>query len=374
MNWFNAAVPSRALVFLLPATMFGLGLPAQVYRSTGDGGILSLFLGLVLMGLGAAAGTFLVRRAGGANLPVLARSLFGKPLGTLVVLGYLVYWAYKGAENLRFLLDQVRMSVLPDTPLWATGLYVLAISGFAAAHGIEPLARLVSMIVVLFYPVAAVFLGATFVQGEETRVLASVRGDWAAVLRGASLVALRFWGLSLYVAVAPFLTETRRLLRHSLTGAALLAAIYLLGYTAIVAMLGLDGISMYLWPIIAAPQGVAVPGFVVERFDLLYLFLFLLTSFLGVAIPHVLLVVVLKDFLGLTRTGGAAGAAGLVVYALALLPPSLDDVLLVDRSFGRYLHLPFAFVIPLAMLGLARLRGAGAPREAGAKVGGHEAA
>ena len=76
------------------------------------------------------------------NLADMFCKYFGKGVGSLFVVSYIVYFCYKAVRNVREFGDLMGMYLMPKTPISIIMIIFLMMAAYAVFHGIEVFARI----------------------------------------------------------------------------------------------------------------------------------------------------------------------------------------------------------------------------------------
>lgn len=354
--WINDRIPGAALLFLVPMAI--VEPPASAIGAAGGGGFLAFLGGFGLAVLGALAAAALARRQHGDTLIGSLRALFGRPVGTGLAASYALFWTATAAWLLRYEAAKTIDILLPLTPLEVPMLCILAVGVYLAANGVEPLARWSVVVLPFGLSLALLFALLGIARGETGRLLEPPPGGLAELARGSWEVAGMLEGIATPLALLGYLIAPRRIVAATLGG----MAIGGLGLGSTVAMaiaiLGVKGAALYHWPAVAAVQNVTMPGFAVEKIDIIYLVGIGMLGMGRFALLYLMACLTIRDlFPSLSVRATALATAG-PVMALALLPPHFDTVVRI-RSLLAYPTWVLCYAVPLAGLGLSLLRGSG---------------
>lgn len=363
MNWVNDRISPVALVFLLP-----LGLvepPATTLAAAGNGGLPSFLLGFGLATAAAVASALLARRHPGLPFPDLWRALLGRALGTVLAAAYALYWFLTAAAVLRLEAAKVIDLLLPLTPIAVIVGALVLLGGFLAAHGVEPLARWSFAVLPAGLAVALAFYFGGIVTGDLARLADLPPGGVMEAARGGLRVAGMLEEAVLPLALSGYYAGTARLAAAALGGMTVAFAGLGAAVVMVAARFGTRAAALYHWPAVTAVQNVTLPGFVVEKLDLVYLGAIGMLGAGHVALLYLLAALTARDLLGAVRLRAVAMALGPLLVAAALLPPNFDTLTL----WRAWLAVPawgFVYVLPALGLGLSLLgRGRARPGEGG---------
>lgn len=353
MNWVNDRIAPVALVFLLP-----LGLvepPATTLAAAGNGGLSSFLLGFALATPAALAAALLARRHPGLPFPDLWRALCGRAIGTVLAAAYALYWFLTAAAVLRLEAAKVLDLLLPLTPVLVVVACLTLLAGFLAAHGVEPLARWSFAVLPAGLAVVLAFYLGGIATGDPARLADLPPGGVMEAARGGLRVAGMLEEVVLPLVLSGYYAGTARLVASTLGG----MAVALAGLGAAVVMVtvrfGPRAAALYHWPALAAVQNVTLPGFVVEKLDLVYLGAIGMLGAGHFALLYLMTALTARDLLGGVTLRAVSLVLGPLLVAAALLPPDFDTLTLWRAG----LAVPawgFVYVLPALGLGLSFLR------------------
>ncbi len=353
MNWINNRIPASALLFLLP-----MGLtepPAPVILAAGRSGVFSFLFGFGLALAAALTAALLARRHPGLTFPRILRALFGRVLGKALAAAYALFWFSTAAWILSFEAAKVTDLYLPFTPVAVVVISLVGLGAYLVAHGVEPLSRWPFVVLPGALLVALLFYVFGIATGHPARLLEPPAGGVPGVMRDGVQVAGMLEEAITPLVLAGYFTRSGRLLELTLGGMAVGFVGLGTALAMVIAQFGVGGVRLYHWPAAAAVQGLTLPGFVLEKLDLVYLGA---GGMLGVghfALLYLFTALTLGELLGGVplRTLTLALAPLLAGAALFTLP---FDVL---EGLRFYLSLPawvIVYALPLLALGVSYLR------------------
>lgn len=367
MNWVNERIPPSALVFLLPLTM--LEPPAPVIAAAGDGGLLSFLLGFLLAVLAALAAALVARGHPGRRAVAIFRSLFGRVVGTAVAAGYALFWLAAAAWLLRVEAVKVNTYLLPGTPVSVVMLSMLLLAVYLVAYGAEPVTRWSFVVLPAGLLVALVFYVLGFREGSLGRLLDLPPAGAPEAAREGWRVAGGLEGVGVPLALAGFFTRTHLLPRAALGGMAIAFVALGVSVAFVIAVWGVRGAALYHWPAVAAVQTIVLPGFVVEKLDLVYVVAYTMLGIGHFIVFYLLAAITAWQLAPSLTVRTLALALALPLLLAARLPPHLDALDRI-RAWLAFPTWAFAYLLPAAALGLSHLRlRAGRDRSSGAGGG-----
>lgn len=355
MRWSNDRYPAAAVIYLLAVTM--IEPPVVLTHAVSRAGLLALLPGFLLAAGGAAAIACLMARFPRATVVEIGRAVLGPAGGTALAAAYAAFWVVDAAWLLRIEGEKVQALLLTATPLWATMLYMLAVAAYLVAHGAEPTARLAFFTFSGAIAVMMVFYLVVLARADPGRLWTPPADGPAAIAREAGAVAANLEGISTLLVTAAFAYPPRRQVRAALAGMAVAAVPVTLSLTAMIGIFGLPAVTHYAWPAVAAVQTIAPPGFLVEKLDLIYLGTMLVLAFARLTVVYLAAAAAIQRLCGLTRYELPTLAAGLGIFALAVVPAGFEDVVRVRDRLVWPLSGAFTYGLPALLLALAAARG-----------------
>lgn len=294
---------------------------------------------------------------------VYSRRLLGRFLGKAVAIGYVLYFVLVGSIALRAIADLYVTAVLHRTPIL---VFILVLGGLAAwlvAVGLEAMARLSELLL----PLILLFVGTltllTFITPHLVRwqhLFPLLEAGGGALAR-SSVVGLAFsFGEAVGLAtLVPFLnvpTSSRRSLMGAIVFVGLILAVLALRN---IVVLGPEEVGRVIYPSLTATQEIVLGDFL-QRIEVLLIFIWTFGAFFKIAVSLYLAALGLGETLA---RGSYPLFAPAVAIALVLLSILLWDNVPQFLGFveNRYpiIALPFQAVIPVLLLTVASLRGAG---------------
>lgn len=200
---------------------------------------------------------WLCRLYPGMSLAQIALSALGRPLGTAVATLYFLYFSVIAGFVLRNLSDFLTGTILPRTPGPVFHVMFLIVASYAAAHGVETIARLNQLLTpLLAFPFWFVILLAS-VNWDWTRFAPAFRPEsLAGVFRFSGILGFPFLEPVALLMIFPFVGgKTGRAL---VAGIATAAASISLTVFAIIGSLGVERAAKLTYPIYSLVQEVAV--------------------------------------------------------------------------------------------------------------------
>ncbi len=365
MMWINNRIPATALLLLIPMTI--VEPPGSTISAAGDGGFLSFVIGFGLATLGAVTAGLLARRHPEETLAGSLRTLFGRPLGTVLAAGYALFWLATAAWLLRFEAAETTDLLLPLTPVAVPMLCMLALAVYLTAHGVEPMARWCFVVLPFGLAVALLFSLIGIARGEPVRLADLPAGGLPEVVRKSLEVAGVLEGIAAPLMLSGYFLQPHRIPAATLGGMAIAGVALGSAVAMVLSMFGVRGASLYHWPAVATVQNVILPGFAVEKMDIIYLAGIGMLGLGRFALLYLMATVTIQNLIPSVPLRTVAFALAPPLLAMALLPPHFDSLSQI-RALLVYPTWGFCYGIPLVGLGLSSWRSRRARADRGARA------
>jgi len=297
------------------------------------------------------------------NLPLTGhlKKIFGKYMGWIIGLLYIVYFLHIAARNLRDFGDLMITSILPKTPLLAIIILFVLVICYVLYLGIEVLARTAEVFIVIL-----LFIGFTgnvliFVSGniDPHNLQPFLENGWKPIVTTAfpSISAFPFGEMLVFTMLLPYLNHPEWVKRGWLS--ALILSGLALSWTVSldIAVLGVEQVERSNFPLLSTVGKVNLMEFL-QRLDALVVFTLLITVFFKASIFFYGAVIGMVDLFKLKNHQQILLPAGMiVVYSSLTMASNFAEhiekgyIILMD-----YFHIPFLMIIPLLMLLVSLIR------------------
>lgn len=226
-------------------------------------------------------------RFGDSTLVGYARQVFGKWVGTLIVLPYFFVWFLMVARDLRDWADYVYVTVLPNTPVWlVTALMAGIVLYVTLQKGIVSIGRFGEATGVLF------LVGITLPlflmpQAFDWRNLQPVYADsgWANILRG-SVPATAYMSepAMTLLMLTPFLSRPQQTQSRVVWATGIMVVWLVFATTAVLLFLGPQLASMLTLPFVNFIKAISILDFI-QNIDAVGIFIWTFAWAIAIATP-----------------------------------------------------------------------------------------
>lgn len=317
---------------------------------------LSVLLGSLLATLGTYLLVRLATRFPGENLFQFSKKVWGRPIALIIALGFLSFWAVYLIMLFEDSSAANKLLFLPLTPSLVPMLLLAFAAAWLVAHGFPAVIRLFQLMLVFFFPPLLLIYVLSLRIVEWDNFLPVLANGIMPVVKGAVYYAGVLQGLELILFLSPFLTSVKKAVRPALAG---ITVVNLLGLTHTViaiGILGTENIREALWPGIDTISLIELPGFPVERYELLLTLPWLIGMFTTMCLVLYLLSYSILQVFNLRHKKVLIFAVAGAVVAATYLYPNYTWAL-TARQHWYLPTLLFVYTIPVLTLLAAIIRG-----------------
>lgn len=353
------------LVFAVSSMIIGVGiltLPRLIASVTeGSDGWISI----LLAGMAAAALAYvcaaLVARFPGQSLLEFAPALVTRPLAWCMGLLFLAYFVLFTSYITRIIGDMAQMYLFERTPIEVLALLFLLVVIYAVSGKRVGVLRLNMLFlpIILFFSVFLIFCSLGIVELDNLEPIFST--PWQGIVSGARQSAFSLLGFEIILFYAAFMRQPRRAAVAALAGIAIPVAVYLLFYLVCITVFSVGATQQVIYPTIELAKEIELPGSFSERFESLFLVIWIIAVFNTGAMAMDLATNIAQSLFqkqtGRNKLGWLLGLAP-VVFIIAMLPQNPLEHTKLGEWIG-YLGFIAACIIPATLLALAAVRGLG---------------
>jgi len=296
------------------------------------------------------------------NLPLTryTREIFGKNLGWIIGLLYVLGFLYMAARNVRDFGSLLVSSTLPETPLLAVNVSLVLVICYVLYLGIEVLGRTaeVFIVVLLLFGVVGNFfvLVSGNVDFHQLRPFLEHGGKLPLTVAFRDVFFFPYGEMIAFTMLLPYLNRPKLVKKVWLS--AMVSSGLLLSWTASlnIAVLGVDTVGRSVFPTLLTIGKVNLFDFI-ERLDAIVVFTMLLTVFFKVSIFFYGAVIGMVDLFKLnTHQQILLPIGGIVIFLSMTMASSFPEHLEEGHYVLHYYFIGFHLIIPLLMLLVAMIR------------------
>lgn len=295
-------------------------------------------------------------------LTSISRKIFGKYLGWVVGLLYILYFLYICSRNVREFSDLLGSTTLRKTPLMVIVISFVLVICYVLYLGIEVLGRTAEVLIVIliiFGMLGTLFiLVSNIIDPHHLRPI--LENGWKPILSTAfpMLISFPFGEMIVFLMIIPYLNEREKMKKVWLSVVIFSGIILSLTAAINIAVLGVDVMERAAFPTLATVGKVNILNFI-QRLDALVVFSLLITVFFKASIYLYGAVIGLADLFKVKKYQQILFPIGGILIFLSIVNAS-NYVEHIEEGFGMgayVTHIPFLMVIPLLMLLTVIVRG-----------------
>ncbi|WP_263432856.1 GerAB/ArcD/ProY family transporter [Metabacillus rhizolycopersici] len=289
------------------------------------------------------------------------RKIFGKYVGWVVGLLYVVLFLYGASRNVRDFGDLLLSSTMNETPVLAINILMVLAICYVLYLGIEVLARTAEVLIVslvFFGLIGNLFI---YFSGniDFQNLQPLLEHGWEPIIMTAFKLTtfFPFGELIAFTMLLPYLNQSKLVKRVWLT--ALIASGLILSYTLSlnIAVLGVDQVERSTFPLLSTIAKVNLLDFI-QRLDVLVVYTFLITMFFKISIFLYCAVIGIADLFKVKNHQQIIFPIGVILTILSMMIAS-NFAEHVEEGFNIVpytLYIPFFVIVPLLMLVVSLIR------------------
>lgn len=287
--------------------------------------------------------------------------IFGKFIGTLVSIIYILYFTYIAARVLRDFSDLILISTLTQTPLLVITFFLTITITFGVSKGLENLCRGIST----FFPGLMIFLVVIMILFFTTSNIVHLRNMYP-ILEGGMLDLIKQswrlitfpYGETIIFTMVYFNINKPKKIRKAVFAAVISQGIVLAMLTIIfIVGLGVNFAERELFPLLDALRLIRLTGFL-DRLDLLIIIVLVVNGFIKVSFFMYVAMMGTSQLFKMKNKNALAWPFGAIVLITSILiARSFPQHLKIGFDFTpKYIHIPLQILIPVLALGVHYMR------------------
>ncbi|MGM7724329.1 GerAB/ArcD/ProY family transporter [Metabacillus sp. Hm71] len=295
------------------------------------------------------------------NLPLTgyARKIFGKYVGWMIGLLYILFFLYISARNTREFSELLLSSTLPETPLLAIIILFVFTICYVLYLGIEVVGRTAEVFIVIL-----VFMGFTgnllvFLSGNVDihNLQPSLEHGWKPIVTTAfrDILIFPFTEMLVFTMLLPYLNRPELVKKVWLS--ALITSGLVLTYTTSlnIAVLNIEQVERSTFPLLSTIGKVNLFEFI-QRMDAIVVFTMLLTVFFKASIYFYSVLIGIVDLFKLKNHQQIVLPVGVILTFMSMVIASDFAEQTEEGLLTHYVAFALFIIIPLLMLIVVMVR------------------
>ncbi|KQL38252.1 spore gernimation protein [Bacillus sp. FJAT-25509] len=285
------------------------------------------------------------------------QKIVGKWIGLFLSLIVIVFYIVGSAFEVRNLVETMGIYLLQGTPTWAImipfiwiGLY-LVLGG-----GINSLARMLEII----FPITAIcilvviFLGIGIFEIDNLRPVLGM--GVKPISKGIMTASTSFSGFEIILFIFMFMKDKKQAPKVVIIGLGVPIFFYTMTTILVVGALSVDGVLFQTWPVLTYIRGYEIPGLFFERFDSLFIVIWIMQIFTTYAIA--LYVAALGMAQIFKKRCIRPFLFGIIpfIYTIANMPKNINETIKWEGTF-LFIYFLFFCIFPILLLIISFVRG-----------------
>jgi spore germination protein len=283
-----------------------------------------------------------------------SREIVGRILSVILGVTMIIYFLTLTSFEVRVMAEVTETYLLEGTPIPVLIVLFLWLAFYLNTDGINSIARVFQVIfpltVIIFILIATMSLGLF-----EINNLRPVMGNGILpVLKGVKTTSLSYIGIELMIILSAYLTDPKKGKKIVFIGVLLPMIFYLVTVVIVIGALSIDGVGNLAWPTISLINSFEFPGIFFERFDSLFLIVWILQIFATISIT------LYVASLGLSQLFNKDIKVFLllflpIVLIISMVPNDIHQLFALGDLLGNAAILLFG-ILPILLLGVSFLR------------------
>jgi len=357
-NHFSEKLTTSQVAAGIASTIFGAGivtLPRTASEAIGTPDVwMSLLLGGgISIGLGIIC-TKLCLRYPGHTFYEYSPHVTGKLIGNLLNLCFVIYCLLVATYELRMNAEVIRHYLLIRTPIEFTTLCFMLISTYLVVGGINPIARIMELLL----PVTTIVILGVMLLGYRNFELDNLRPLLSEgimpVMKGLQATATPFIGFEAILFFAAFMRTSKNSGKAVVIGITIPAIIYLCTLIIVIGNLSVEAVKTLTWPTIEVIRNIEFPGAFFTNFEILFIAVWVIEMFTTFVVFYYLASLGMNQMFRKPINFFHYGFFP-VIFFMSFYPSNLDEAFKLGDVVG-YLAMIFAGVIPLILLIISYLK------------------
>jgi spore germination protein (amino acid permease) len=361
-------VTNRQIVLILYITIITtsvINVAKMQAISSGHGAWIPLLITGVLFGIMASIIVSLNKQFEGDTLFEYSGKIAGKFVGRsagkfvayLLAIIYTLYFMVYSSYYCITFFQLIKANILTQSPEWALLLISMPFLGFIAYKGFTNTGRLAELVGIVYLIVSLILFVTMFVQGRINYILPlyvkSETGRYFAAIKGTMG---QFVGISLLTLI-PIKKSDKKIGKVAFWTMIGIAVFYIMDVYGCYAMIGLDEIKHYNYPLVDAIRLVEYKKIeFFQRVDITYQTIGFIRVFVAKGIIYMAVVEYLCKIFSKAKRLVIVIITGFLLYTTDIIALGIPDIrakLFMIRTYYAY---AVCFIIPLALLMMAKVK------------------
>ncbi|MCF6094469.1 spore germination protein [Microaerobacter geothermalis] len=351
-------ISGSQLALIVLGVIVGVGilnLPRTVTETAKTDGWIAVIIGGMISILAVLLISLLTTRFPGKSMVEFVNLLLGKWIGSILILGYVLYFFVFAGVVARQFVEVVKLFLLPKTPIEVLIIAMLLTCAYPVLHGINIIARLNEFIM----PLALFFLLFVFVflfrDAKWDNLLPFLGEGWLPIIEGVPNTFFSYLGFEVILFMIPYMEQPRDAGKMASTGVAVSMVLYLVIVVFAIATFGAEDLQQLMYPTLSMVQYIMVPGAFIERFESVLMSVWIPLAFTTINVLFFTGSLAMNKLTGMNDHRIYVILALPVIYISSLIPNNVAEISDFMEIFSYYGSI-LALGVPLLLWGIAWIR------------------
>ena len=334
-------------ILTLPRTATeAMGTP-DAWASVLLGGIMAMAVGYIIIKLN--------QRFPGKTLYQYSDLIVGRPLGIIFSLMLVLHFIVFAGFEVRMLAELVRTYLLKKTPIEVIIITFLGAGTYLVVGGINPLVRLMEAYFPIIIFLSAVIISLGFMEIEVDNLRPVLAQGFKPLITGVKATVFSYTGYESMLILTAFMKKRHQAVKTVLIGVSIPMILYTVIVIVVVGALTVEEVKTLTWPLATLSVEIELPGGIIERFEVVFIVLWILIIYTSFVVPYYLSGLGLGQ---LFKRDVNPFMYGLLpaIYLVAMSPSDINTVFKIGDFIG-YTGLVTGGLVPFILLGVASIRG-----------------
>lgn len=284
------------------------------------------------------------------------QKIVGKWIGLFLSLIVIVYYIVLSAFEVRTMVETIGIYLLQGTPTWAIMLPFLWIGLYLVLGGINSLARMLEII----FPITAIclllviFLGIGIFEVDNLRPVLGM--GVKPIGKGIMTANTAFSGFEIILFIFMYMKKKKQAPKIVIIGLGVPIFFYTMTTIIVVGAFSVDAVLLQTWPVLTYIRSYEIPGLFFERFDSLFIVIWIMQIFTTYTIALFLSSLGMAQIFKKKCIRPFLFAIIPIIYIIASVPKNINEVFKMGGIQGIVAIYLFS-IFPILLLIISFIRG-----------------
>lgn len=281
--------------------------------------------------------------------------LFGKVLGTIFLVPYLIYFTM-GGFMIRIYGETIKIFLLPKTPVEMIIIPLILLGALLIRTGIETLARFFEAMLIPIILMIVILITVVIPGSDFSNLLPAFTNNFSDYLKGALSALLVYTGSEVLSILFPYMRSPEKAFKVTRNAILLITAIHITVVIENIARLGPKQTASFIYSTFYLVKVSEIPGAFIERFDGIVMAVWAISQFSAYVSVMGLGHIFLTDLLNQKEAKHMVWVSLPPLFIMSMLGKNLSEVFSILNTTIEFV-MPFtALISPLMVLAAISIR------------------